>query len=58
MHGYDVPQLGQFWSHSDIDGSFFIISVDAINATAAEVAVRALAACNKFCQEQILHTVC
>ena len=58
VHGYDVPQLGQFWSHSDIDGSFFVISVDAINATAAEVAVRALATCNKSCQEQFLHTVC
>ena len=46
VHGYNVPQLGQFWSHSDIDGSFFIISVNAINATAAEVAVRALAARN------------
>ena len=54
VHGYDVPQLGQFWSHSDIDGSFFVISVDAINATAAEVAVRGLAACNLSCQKNNL----
>ncbi|BDA42283.1 hypothetical protein COCOBI_03-1700 [Coccomyxa sp. Obi] len=38
VHGYSVVQLKQFWSHSDIDGSFFVISLDNINATAASVA--------------------
>lgn len=39
VHGYSIPQLGQFWAHSDLDGSFFVISVDNINATRAPVAV-------------------
>lgn len=40
VHGYSVVQLKQFWAHSDIDDSFFVISLDNINATAASVAVR------------------
>lgn len=39
VHGYNVPQLGEFWLHSDIDGTFYVISVDNVNASAAKVAV-------------------
>ena len=42
VHGYNIPQLGQFWAHSDIDGTFYIIPVDNINGSAATVAVRAV----------------
>ncbi|CAK0787274.1 hypothetical protein CVIRNUC_010492 [Coccomyxa viridis] len=38
VHGYNIPQLGQFWAHSDIDGTFYIIPVDNINGSAATVA--------------------
>ena len=34
VHGYNIPQLGQFWAHSDIDGTFFVIPVDNINGPA------------------------
>ena len=39
VHGYSIPQLGQFWAHSDINGTFSVISVTNINATASAVAV-------------------
>ena len=42
VHGYNIPQLGQFWAHSDIDGTFFVISVDNIDGSAASVAVSAI----------------
>ena len=41
VHGYNIPQLGQFWAHSDIDGRFFVIPVNNINGSAASVAVSA-----------------
>ena len=41
VHGYNIPQLGQFWAHCDIDGTFFVIPVDNINGSAASVAVSA-----------------
>ena len=40
MHGYSIPQLSQFWAHSDINGTFYVINVTNINATAATVSVR------------------
>lgn len=40
VHGYSIPQLSQFWAHSDINGTFSVINVTSINATAASVAVR------------------
>jgi hypothetical protein len=42
VHGYSIPQLNEFWAHSDIDGSFFVIPVDNINTTEAPVAVGCL----------------
>ena len=39
VHGYSIPQLGQFWAHSDINGTFSVISATNVNATAATVAV-------------------
>ena len=39
VHGYNVPQLSQFWAHSDINGTFSVIDVNNVNATAAIVAV-------------------
>ncbi|CAL5229447.1 g12772 [Coccomyxa viridis] len=38
VHGYSIPQLSQFWAHSDINGTFNVINVTSINATAATVA--------------------
>ncbi len=42
VHGYNIPQLSQFWAHSDIDGAFFVINVNNVNATTAKVAVRSI----------------
>ena len=38
VHGYSIIQRREYWLHSDIDGSFFVISLDNINATEAPVA--------------------
>ena len=40
VHGYNIPQLSQFWAHSDIDGTFYVINVNNVNATTSKVTVR------------------
>ena len=49
VHGYSIPQLSQFWAHSDINGTFYVINVTNINATAATVSVRLYSPILPFC---------
>lgn len=39
VHGYSIIQQREYWAHSDVAGSFYVISLDNVNATKAPVAV-------------------
>ena len=48
VHGYSIIQRKEYWAHSDVAGTFYVISLDNINATEAPVAVSLQPECIPF----------